>query len=479
MGLAWSFWVNVIVLYVLIGTAAGLSLSLLEEHDLSPLVYIWLAAFLFLLRLGLYPWQLIGAWRAASRHKARTNRKAAAVVTKVVLVPLWLLSALALTVGLFDLWRQGSMVLQVETGPPVKSTIQGNGRELVIEGPIAHGLAARVDQLLMDNPTLEFVTLTSRGGWVDEAHAIRNRIRAHRLNTRVATHCASACALIFIGGHQRILAPDAKLGFHGSSSALSLISGDGFDRRYFSDLGIPNWFIDDAFGTPPYEMWYPQLATLVSAGVVTAVDRDAIDAKNMEQAALRALKAHEPEAYAEYVEAFAVALERGAEASEFSDLGGRHVGQFARQRLPRASNQAAQLFAGYVAATLRHLGVVDPVACYRVVNGGSVETPIGTEVPDELMESGDNAVAAVIKGAAVNETPPPDPERAMAVFLAAVVLQAAERPQDADFLISPEKHEDQKLEVCRAYGQLMQRLADLPPDEGGPAIRFLYTRDDE
>jgi hypothetical protein len=60
-------------------------------------------------------------------------------------------------------------------------------------------------------------TLSSPGGNLLAAFAIGEFIRLRGWNTYVSDECNSACALIWLGGAQRLMTPDAKIGFHAAS----------------------------------------------------------------------------------------------------------------------------------------------------------------------------------------------------------------------------------------------------------------------
>ena len=90
------------------------------------------------------------------------------------------------------------------------------------------------------------VLLNSLGGNVVEALAIGQAIRNAGLDTAILNQavCASACALIWLAGINRYLAPEGLVGFHAA------YSGSGDDARengaanalvgaYLTKLGLP------------------------------------------------------------------------------------------------------------------------------------------------------------------------------------------------------------------------------------------------
>lgn len=152
-----------------------------------------------------------------------------------------------------------------------------DGRTLAFSGTVDHGLTAALRAALAAHPQIRRVTLDSNGGNIYEARGAVRVLREHRLDTRVDRHCASACALIFVGGHARELAPDARLGFHGYRIATERHFGMvDPDREMQRDLAIYRaQSIDEGFvqrlgALPVNPMWYPDHAALRLAGVTTA-----------------------------------------------------------------------------------------------------------------------------------------------------------------------------------------------------------------
>ena len=65
------------------------------------------------------------------------------------------------------------------------------------------------------NPGVRLIHLAnSDGGRVVEARALRDLIDSRKLSTYTASGCSSACTLAYAAGRKRLIAPNAKLGFH-------------------------------------------------------------------------------------------------------------------------------------------------------------------------------------------------------------------------------------------------------------------------
>lgn len=84
-----------------------------------------------------------------------------------------------------------------------------------IKGEIEHGDAKKFHDVIGDSPRVT-VILESPGGLVRDALEIGATIRLRNFATMVIadTGCYSACALIWVAGARRYMAPTSKIGFH-------------------------------------------------------------------------------------------------------------------------------------------------------------------------------------------------------------------------------------------------------------------------
>jgi hypothetical protein len=117
--------------------------------------------------------------------------------------------------------------------------------QLRLGGVIVPGDETAFHALALANPGA-LVVLSGPGGNVAAALAIGAEIHARGMATLVpaGAYCASACSLIWLAGHQRLLGAGARIGFH----ATSIPQGDGrrvethaYDdvlRRYLDTLGL-------------------------------------------------------------------------------------------------------------------------------------------------------------------------------------------------------------------------------------------------
>jgi len=138
------------------------------------------------------------------------------------------------------------------------------------------GLGDALEDLLQANPTIKRLELESPGGSVREGLALATLVEAYSLDTAVKTYCDSACTLVFVAGRERILEPDAELGFHRCRSPLwyhALLYDDENNAKmahYLESKGVSKAFTDKVITVPSDDMWYPSVEQLLAAGVMTA-----------------------------------------------------------------------------------------------------------------------------------------------------------------------------------------------------------------
>lgn len=222
-------------------------------------------------------------------------------------------------------------------------SVSPDGTTLFLVGKIEETTFPRFMQVLRANPRVTTVVLSSSGGMTTPGYLIGNAVRTRNLVTRVEHECSSSCTQIFAAGRERVLGPDAKLGFHqtywvnmqtgetqgtdytdDADLAQTIRGGDRFavmqnaDERAVRALrraGVSEAFIAHVLRTPPEEMWYPETAELLSehmaTGVAEALDpqmlpsgaiiREAAEAFLLERPLWQAIRQHQPERFADVV----------------------------------------------------------------------------------------------------------------------------------------------------------------------------------
>ncbi|WP_417700986.1 ATP-dependent Clp protease proteolytic subunit [Pseudophaeobacter sp.] len=154
--------------------------------------------------------------------------------------------------------------------------LSSDGTAIVFDGEITFGLTKALKALMLRHPEVRRIGLSSPGGHIYEARGVAKLVQAQEVSTQALGLCASACTLIFAAGTQRVLAPQAQLGFHGYSldvfgglPQIDLTAEQEKDRRFLISQGISDDFINQVYATAPTELWRPSPDVLRRAGVLT------------------------------------------------------------------------------------------------------------------------------------------------------------------------------------------------------------------
>ena len=265
-----SYWVNTF-LVLLFAPALGLILAPLLQ-DL-PARYSS-AAVLALTVLGLlaWVWAISGTWASANKHVQRGGKGGWASAAKVIIV----LGIFRTVVDVGNMsesfdehWR---VALGDQPGPQYTIEVSGDGKSVVFEGGINDGAAEALTRALDMAPAVNTVVFNSMGGWVREGNLVANIISQRDLSTYVEGECTSACTIAFLAGRDRVVGPNAHVGFHQFMS-VGEPGGDEGDqtmaRAVYERAGVSREFINRIVATPSEQVWYPAHNELLAENVIT------------------------------------------------------------------------------------------------------------------------------------------------------------------------------------------------------------------
>ncbi|WP_164157565.1 COG3904 family protein [Sandarakinorhabdus rubra] len=135
------------------------------------------------------------------------------------------------------------------------------------------------------------VILDSPGGSVNSALEIGRLIRSRGMKTVITrnNYCASACALIWVAGARRILAPGARVGFHATfttknSQRSESGVGNALIGRYLTLLDLPERAIVFATTAGPDNLNWLDADNNRAAGI----DLEIVESDEIKQAAVAA-----------------------------------------------------------------------------------------------------------------------------------------------------------------------------------------------
>lgn len=271
-----SYWVNGTLLTLVLAGALTATQNSDLAHSLGrqPTGLVILSS--FLLTIGCAIWQGVGIWRSAEKHPSRGGSSGWATAAKVMVV-LGVIRLGAYTVPRVPVIADGLfLALGYDRVPPLQLHVISHGSQVEVSGGIPYGSTDALKSVLDATPGIWLVRLNSLGGRLAEADQLGQLISARGLATYTTQKCVSACVLAFMGGKERYLGPNGKLGFHEASlPGLAGRRGDKVATERFQRLllqrGLPSSFVDRALAPPATSVWYPSSQELFEAHVITRV----------------------------------------------------------------------------------------------------------------------------------------------------------------------------------------------------------------
>lgn len=164
------------------------------------------------------------------------------------------------------------------------------------DGEIEEEDVEELKTILLDNPKITKLILSSEGGEIYSAREMADIIIDFELDTHVVGECTSACVDLFLAGDKRTMQKGSKLGFHQSGWDVASIKeyynywreeedwadpyefaswlyGDAqnevlIDLEYYLERGVDGKFAIKTLQAAGDEMWYPRRKELEQAGVI-------------------------------------------------------------------------------------------------------------------------------------------------------------------------------------------------------------------
>ena len=277
--LAWSFWVNLVLLRALIlGLARFTRPPFIEDPALAAAVTV---AFFLVFHLAVFAWQIVGVVRACDAYQRDFGVSGLTLITYVGIA-----GALAVTltsaVGAFLLLFQEPegepeyLAWERERAARYSLALDESDPTLLrFTGTFELGVTKKLTALLAAHPGIRGIVLDSPGGHVYEGRGVATLVQRHGLDTFVFGRCSSACTTAFIAGKTRVLGPQGRLGFHqhwmDADYPVYLVDEEAEmqkDLAFYEAQGIAPAFREQVFVTPHDGLWFPGVEEMMDAGVV-------------------------------------------------------------------------------------------------------------------------------------------------------------------------------------------------------------------
>lgn len=144
------------------------------------------------------------------------------------------------------------------------------GTAILVAGDFAYGDGERFERLSATTSRGATVIFDSPGGNLLAGLAIGETIHAKGFTTLVSEGglCASACAIAWLGGTKRLLAPGARLGFHAASGSDGVSAGgNALVGAYMARLGLSQKAVFALTSADPNDMAWLDLPSAKTLGI--------------------------------------------------------------------------------------------------------------------------------------------------------------------------------------------------------------------
>lgn len=263
-----AYWRGSYSLAFMLTALVGLRLLLGMVQTVVPSAWLdlWVVS-----SIAILLWQMVGSMRAADRFVRISGS-----VSGLCFAYFMMFVAAALT------FMQTADALSTKNAPPASNVLNRTlpvlSRDGImrVDGNLDWELYGAFEQTLDSYPNIQSIRLGSTGGYVFVARAMAEKILERNLDTHIATHCYSACAVAFLAGDRRTMADTAELGFHqykleaGRHSALINVADElERDRQFFARRGLSDEFVQQVFTAAHSDLWIPDSDMLRKSGAIS------------------------------------------------------------------------------------------------------------------------------------------------------------------------------------------------------------------
>jgi hypothetical protein len=499
LSLARSYWLNGFLLSLLLISPAIVASARLQSTGYEPATIFGALVGYALVLFVVAVWQLMGIWRAAANHIARSRRTGWARLARLASILGALGAAAALGRGLLpSITEFGPLALGGDPLGTFNVRVLRDGAELEFSGMLTYGAANTIDRTIRQNPNVRVIHLNSDGGRIGEGHKLAQLIERLELTTYSTTRCASACTIAFAAGSRRLMLAGTSFGFHrpvmpsGGDDAAgddAVLVETRRDIAYFSTRGIDPGFAERGLTSPNDRMWFPTAEEMLRARFVTAIvpqGQLGLSGVTLEQLSrletdvrgiplFAALAQYEPATFQEYMSALREAFLSGRSILDVRQQFMPRFQQIYRRYLPQASDAAAvaaiELIVAQAQAVQRRSGAL----CYAYFNGMGADTSVILEILNSTASRELEVMADVIRSA--RTTPGRLPAQAEGNRQKDAALQRlARRVGNAKLaFLNPEQGRRDQPASCDVTIGLYQEVLRLPRAQAGPLLRFIFA----
>lgn len=385
LSLSTSFWISIFIVNIVISLLEVLLLNFPITNNPVTISQISLI-YSFVVLVFVYPWQMVGLWRSASRYSIELNKSFWSIIIKVLIV----LGFLGTLGNLTNSWKEYEGLYQIgfakDKHAGYRVSLVNDNAMIYLRGSLGFGISKEVSKVLSDNPNIKGIILDSIGGWIYEGRELSKIILINNLDTYTIKGCYSACVTAFISGNKRFLAKGANIGFHQYNMAYEGLV-PYFDMSYeqekdlniYKRQGVSQRFLDKMFRAKHDDLWYPTIDEMLDASVIHKVvdpsslksikykgfDKNDIEKALKDMPVFEAIKKYEPRIYKQILHKMEIQMKNGASIIEMQQEVGNYMELILGRVLPITSDEALIKFAHETINILQILESKSPILCIK------------------------------------------------------------------------------------------------------------------
>jgi len=457
----------------------------------KPSALILVSSLLFIIIATV--WQLVGIWRSASKHTTRGGKPSWAMITKIAVV-IGSISAVGnINSQLLPIISQSvKTVIQGEQVPHYSLRLLRNGKELEVSGGISYGVTKAVKEMLKASPNVEVIHMNSIGGWIKEAKKLHDLIRSKKLITFTSTHCESACTIAFLGGRERYLGENGKIGFHSASiDGKTTVEGTNDEQiKVLRKSGAAYAFINKLVNISPNSMWYPTNQELLDNHIITAVvdsweygSSGISDWRNMhsyESGLLKvpyfaSMKKYDPDNYALIRKILLDGMKNGDSLSDITDSSST---LFMNKMLPiyvrTANSDSTYKYLQAEVGLFKEIQRKSPSLCAKLLMGGSgVHHKVMRLVSKDVKSRELDALNGLVISSATSPNNTFSKKEAEQNFTQMLLSLAKAGQLNANVIVSPEKYSDKPDVLCGTFVKMFDGIQNLPKQKAANVMAYV------
>jgi hypothetical protein len=493
LSLGVSYWVDGLLATFVVGIVAAVVGSI--QTDLRTQSALMLLVFAFAVIASI--WQSVGVWRSASNHFARGGTLFWAGVAKVMVIVGFLSTSVLIWQTYIPQSAEFLSIIRGDTNVPAyQIQVLPGGTEIEFRGGLRAGSARELERILSAVPRAKVLHIESPGGRIAEAKQMMRLVHQRSLTTYTSEYCLSAATLVLMAGKERVIAADAKVGFHaGSFPGLTPEQQSEMNqvvRATMQSAGVSEEFTDRVLATPADQMWYPSFEEMKMNGVVTSQsfgERFALPwAPSDEEIAkatneidnlpwFRTVRALEPKLYAKMIDEFTAAIKAGKPEGEAISIVRANGLGLMEKYFPAASDEALLgLLRDEWIPMLTKYGNSNSPACIAVMSGGAdSKINFWRAFPDWDMPSSLALADAVLRSGASKIPVGIDKPAATSDLERIFKSLTARYGNDVQLLAEESEWMNNSQKVCEVLLAMYQQISALPTRQAANVVRYLVT----